>query len=111
MSDISPKNIRNTLKVIYSQFAENKIEDFIFTTYDFDIDFFEEHIVSFLMNTKRKITTVKDLNEANKWLKDNNVSVYYDNSALSADRPCTTLRIYPQKKPRPYVFHPKVIIM
>ena len=112
MTNIENCKIRDKLKTAFLQYKE--VKDFIFTTYDFDVDFFEEHIVSYLMDSKRKITTVDDLNLANEWVLSHHISVYYDKGALIPGKSSLTIPVYPQfikNNGNAYVFHPKVIII
>ncbi len=112
MTSIENCKIRDKLKTAFLKYKE--VKDFIFTTYDFDVDFFEEHIVSYLMDSKRKITTVDDLNLANEWVLSHHISVYYDKSALIPGKSSLTIPVYPQfikENGNVYVFHPKVIII
>ena len=108
MSGISECKIREALKLIYDSYSE--VNDFIFTTFNFDPDFFEEHIVTYLMDNEGKIKTVGVLNEANDWIANNHVSVYYDQGALVAGSSPLTLNAYPQKIENG-VFHPKIIVI
>lgn len=108
MSGISECKIRETLKLIYDSYSE--VDDFIFTTYNFDPDFFEEHIVTYLMGNEGKIKTVGLLNEANDWINNNHVSIYYDRGALIAGSSPLTMNTYPQMINNG-VFHPKIIVI
>lgn len=108
MSDINECKIREALKLIYDSYRE--VDDFIFTTFNFDPDFFEEHIVTYLMGNEGKIKTVGLLNEANDWIYSNHVSIYYDKRALIAGSSPLTLNTYPQMI-KSGVFHPKIIVI
>ena len=101
--------IRESLKLIYEQFS--KIEDFIFTTYTYEPDFFDEHIISFLMGFDRKISTIGELKDADEWVRNNHISVYYDRNAMSPGTSCLTVPVFPQNIKTGGVFHPKVIII
>ncbi|MDO5156476.1 MAG: phospholipase D-like domain-containing protein [Eubacteriales bacterium] len=108
MNDCKEKNIRNLLKSVYDLYDE--VYDFIFTTYGFEPDFFEEHIISYLMGNDKKISTIGDLNATNDWINENNISVYYDKAALSSGSTCLTIPVYPQHVSTG-VFHPKVVLV
>lgn len=108
MNVYEEKSIRIILKEIHDLYID--VRDLIFTTYNFDPDFFEENIVTYLMGNDRKIHTIAELNETNKWIKEHGVSVYYDKGALSKSSSCVTLPVYPQYISTG-VFHPKVIVV
>lgn len=108
MSNYEEKNIRSFLKEVFDSY-EN-VMDLIFTTYNFEPDFFEEYIVTYLMGIDKKITTLGELKETNMWIYNHNVAVYYDAGALISGMSCMTLPVYP-KHVDGGVFHPKVIIV
>ena len=76
MSRDNNLKIRETLKSVYELYSE--INDFIFTTYNYEPDFFDEHIVAYLMGLDKKINTIGELEAADKWIRDNHISIYYD---------------------------------
>ena len=51
MSKEEELKIREFLKSIFDTYS--KVDDFIFTTYNYEPDFFDEHIVSYLMGFDR----------------------------------------------------------
>lgn len=102
------KNIRYTLKEIYEQYTN--VTDMIFTTFNFEPDFFEEHVITFLMGSDKKISTVGELNATNEWIREHGVSIYYDQGALISGSSCITLPVYPQYI-ETGVFHPKVVVL
>ncbi|WP_034450163.1 hypothetical protein [Butyrivibrio sp. AE2032] len=108
MGDIKTANILKCLKEVYDRYSE--VESLVFTTFDFDPDFFANHIVSYLMGNEHEgITKIGELNAANTWIEKNHVSVYYDISGLKAnDNTILTIPVYPVKVVTG-VFHPKVI--
>ena len=108
MNGINECKIREALKLIYDSYSE--VDDFIFTTFNFDPDFFEEHIVTYLMGNEGKIKTVGLLNEANDWITSNHISIYYDKGALIVGSSPLTLNTYPQMI-KNGVFHPKIIVL
>ena len=101
--------IRESLKLVYELFSQ--VDDFIFTTYNYEPDFFDEHIVSYLMGFDRKISTIGELKDADEWVRNNHVSVYYDRNAMSPGTSCLTVPVFPQNIKTGGVFHPKVIII
>ena len=103
------KKIREFLKSIFDTYS--KVDDFIFTTYNYEPDFFDEHIVSYLMGFDRKINTIGELQEADEWVRKNHISVYYDRNAMSPGTSCLTVPVFPQNIKTGGVFHPKVIII
>lgn len=100
--------IRDSLKAIYDLYEE--VYDFIFTTYNYEPDFFDEYIVTYLMGFDRKITTIGELKDADEWIRNNHVAVYYDKGAISPGTSCLTVPVYPQNI-NTGVFHPKVIVI
>ena len=110
MKNLDECKIREALKSIYDLFDDDCVYDFIFTTFDFDKDFFVENIVSYLMGSDRKISTVAELEAANEWIKNNRISVYYDHRALKSSDSKITLTCFPRDIEKG-VFHPKVIII
>lgn len=108
MSGYGENNIRKILKGVYDLYTD--VWNLTFTTYNFEPDFFEEHVITYLMGSDKKINTIGELNETNKWIKDHDVSVYYDKGALISGSSCVTLPVYPQHI-RTGVFHPKVIVI
>lgn len=109
MSRTKELKIRDALKSVYSLYA--KVDDFLFTTFNYEPDFFAEHIVAYLMGFDRKITTIGELQEADEWVRKNNVSVYYDKNALSPGNSCMSVPVFPQNNKTGGVFHPKVIVI
>lgn len=109
MSKDKELKIRETLKMIFDLFL--RVDDFLFTTYNYEPDFFDEHIVSYLMGFDRKISTIGELKDADKWIRDNHVSVYYDRNAMSPGTSCLTVPVFPQNIKTGGVFHPKLIII
>ena len=97
------------LKSIFDTYS--KVDDFIFTTYNYEPDFFDENIVSYLMGFDRKINTIGELQEADEWVRKNHISVYYDRNAMSPGASCLTVPVFPQNIKTGGVFHPKVIII
>ena len=87
--------IRESLKAIFELYSE--VEDFIFTTYNYEPDFFDEHIVAFLMGFDRKISTYGELKDADEWIREHNISVYYDCNAMSPGSSCLTVPVFPQR--------------
>ena len=108
MSFFEENNIRSVLKSVFDSYSE--VKDLVFTTYDFDPDFFEEHIISYLMGSDKKATTIGELNAINQWVAEHKVAVYYDARALKAGSSMITLPVYP-KRIKGGVFHPKVIVI
>lgn len=108
MSNNREVKVREALKAIYQLYSE--IDDFIFTTYNYEPDFFDEHIIAYLMGFDRKISTIGELKEADEWVRNNHISVYYDKDALSPGTSCLTVPVFPQSI-KTGVFHPKVIII
>lgn len=106
--NIEELKIRECLKSVYELYDE--IYDFIFTTFNYEPDFFEEHIVSYLMGFDRKISTIGELQAADQWVQKNHICVYYDKNALSIRQSCLTVPVYPQNI-KTGVFHPKVIVI
>ena len=108
VGDIKTANILKSLKEIYDRYSE--VNNMVFTTFDFDPEFFANHVVSYLMgNEHEKITKIGELNAANEWIEKNNVCVYYDISGLKAsDNTILTIPVYPVHVTTG-VFHPKVI--
>lgn len=104
------RKIRETLKSVYELYEKDKIYNLIFTTYNYDPAFFEEHIIAYLMGFDKKISTIGELKEADQWIRKNHVSVYYDKNALKAESCSLTIPIYPQNI-KHGVFHPKVIVI
>lgn len=102
------KNIRYFLKDIYELYSN--VSDLIFTTFNFEPDFFEEHVITFLMGSDKKISTIGELNATNEWINVHGVSVYYDKGALIPGNSCITLPVYPQHV-KTGVFHPKVTVV
>ena len=100
--------IRDILKTIFDSYKS--VSDFVFTTFDFDLDFFEEHIITFLMGNERKISTIGELKATNEWIRDNNLCVYYDKNALKVGTSCITLPSFSQFVKKG-VFHPKVVVI
>lgn len=108
MSKDKELKIRDSLKSVYDLY--NTIDDFIFTTYNYETDFFDQHIVSYLMGFDRKISTIGELKNADEWVRNNHVTVYYDKNAISLGDSCLTVPVFPQNN-KTGVFHPKVIIL
>lgn len=108
MSEAREYCIRDSLKTIYNEYDE--IDDFIFTTYNYEADFFDEHIVAYLMNFDRKITTLGELIKAEEWIREKHISVYYDKNAVTPGSSCLTIPVFPQNI-KGGVFHPKVIVI
>ena len=108
MSKEKVLKIRDSLKAIYDLYEE--VYDLFFTTYNYEPDFFEEYIVAYLMGFDRKITTIGELKDADKWVQDNHIAVYYDKNAMSPGTSCLTVPVYPQNISKG-VFHPKVIVI
>lgn len=108
MENIKKKNIRNFLKDTYDLYSN--VTDFIFTTFYFEPDFFEEHIITFLMGSDKKISTIGELNATNEWISEHGMCVYYDNGALIPGSSCVTLPVY-SKHIETGVFHPKVVVI
>ena len=108
MSSENVLKIRDSLKNIYDLYEE--VYAFIFTTYNYEPDFFDEYIVAYLMGFDRKITTIGELQDADDWIRKNHVSVYYDKNAMSPGTSCLTIPVYPQNITSG-VFHPKVIVI
>ena len=108
MSRINEVNLLNKLKSIYDQYSS--VECMVFTTFEFDPDFFANHLVSELMGRDHeKISTISELKDANQWIMDNHVSVFYDISGLRDNvDTLLTIPIYPVRI-KTGVFHPKVI--
>lgn len=108
MGDIKSANILKCLKEVYDRYSE--VDSMVFTTFDFDPEFFANHVVSYLMgNDHEKITKIGELNAANSWIEKNNVCVYYDISGLKVnENTILTIPVYPVKVSTG-VFHPKVI--
>ena len=108
MDGIKTANILKCLKEVYDKYAE--VESMVFTTFDFDPDFFANHIVSYLMGNEHEgINKIGELNAANAWIEKNHVCVYYDISGLKAnDNTLLTIPVYPVRITTG-VFHPKVI--
>ena len=100
--------IRDALKSVYELYSE--VHDFIFTTYNYEPDFFDEHIVAYLMGFDRKIQTIGELKDADAWIRNNHLSVYYDKNAVSVGSSCLTVPVFPQNV-KTGVFHPKVIVI
>lgn len=109
MSKEEELKIREFLKSIFDTYS--KVDDFIFTTYNYEPDFFDENIVSYLMGFDRKINTIGELQEADEWVRKNHISVYYDRNAMSPGTSCLTVPVFPQNIKTGGVFHPKVIII
>lgn len=109
MSKEKELKIRESLKLVYDLFS--RVDDFLFTTYNYEPDFFDEHIVSYLMGFDRKISTIGELKDADEWVRNNHVSVYYDRNAMSPGTSCLTVPVFPQNIKTGGVFHPKVIII
>ena len=101
--------IRDSVKAVYSLYSE--VKDFIFTTYNYEPDFFDEHIISYLMGFDKKISTIGELQDADKWIVENHLSVYYDKGALSVGTSYLTVPVFPQNNKTGGVFHPKVIVI
>jgi hypothetical protein len=108
MQEFKENKIRETLKAVYELY--DNVSDFIFTTFYFDMDFFEEHIITFLMGSDKKISTIGELNATNEWINSRNLCVYYDQSALKAGSSCITLPTF-SRCVKDGVFHPKVIVI
>lgn len=108
MGNYKEKNIRYFLKDIYDLYSN--VTDLIFTTFNFDPDFFEEHVITFLMGSDKKISTIGELNATNEWINEHGVCVYYDKGALVSGSSSVTLPVYPQHV-KAGVFHPKVIVV
>ena len=108
MSKEKVLKIRDSLKAIYDLYEE--VYDLFFTTYNYEPDFFDEYIVAYLMGFDRKITTIGELKDADEWIRNNHVAVYYDKGAISPGASCLTVPVYPQNIPTG-VFHPKVIVI
>ena len=102
------KKMRDFLKCIYELYSE--VNDFIFTTYNYEKDFFDEHIVAYLMGFDRKICTIGEQDDANEWVKQKHISVYYDKNAVSPGDSRITVPVFPQNI-KGGVFHPKVIVI
>ena len=102
------RKIREALKSVYDLYSE--VDDFIFTTYNYEPDFFDEHIVAYLMGFDRKICTIGELKDADEWIRKNHVTVYYDKNAVSPGSSCLTIPVFPQNIATG-VFHPKVIVI
>lgn len=109
MSKEKELKIREALKQVYELFSQ--VDDFLFTTYNYEPDFFDEHIVSYLMGFDRKISTIGELKDADEWVRNNHVSVYYDKNAMSPGTSCLTVPVFPQNIKTGGVFHPKVVII
>ncbi len=108
MKELKENKIRETLKSVYDLY--DNVSDFIFTTFYFDMDFFEEHIITFLMGSDKKISTIGELNATNEWISSRNLCVYYDQGALKAGSSCITLPTF-SRCVTDGVFHPKVIVI
>ena len=108
MENNQEKNIRYFLKDIYDLYSH--VTDFIFTTFNFEPDFFEEHLVTFLMGSDKKISTIGELNATNAWISEHGMCVYFDKGALISGSSCVTLPVYP-KHVETGVFHPKVVVI
>lgn len=108
MSKEKVLKIRDSLKAIYDLYEE--VYDLFFTTYNYEPDFFDEYIVAYLMGFDRKITTIGELKDADEWIRNNHVAVYYDKGAISPGTSCLTVPVYPQNI-NTGVFHPKVIVL
>ena len=106
---IKELKIRESLKAIFELYSE--VEDFIFTTYNYEPDFFDEHIVAYLIGFDRKISTYGELKDADEWIREHNISVYYDCNAMSPGSSCLTVPVFPQRVNTGGVFHPKVIVI
>ena len=108
MGDIKIANILKSLKEVYDRYSE--VDSMVFTTFDFDPEFFANHVVSYLMgNEYEGITKIGELNAANSWIEKNHVCVYYDISGLKVnENTILTIPVYPVKISTG-VFHPKVI--
>ena len=109
MSKEKELKIRESLKAIFELYSE--VEDFIFTTYNYEPDFFDEHIVAYLMGFDRKISTYGELRDADEWIREHNISIYYDGNAMSPGSSCLTVPVFPQRVNTGGVFHPKVIVI
>ena len=108
MSRIEKAKLLQEIKKIYVQYSS--VECFVFTTFDFDPEFFSNYIVSELMGKEHeKISTISELNAANLWIKKNHVSVFYDISGIRDNaNTVLTIPICPVRV-ETGVFHPKVI--
>lgn len=111
MGKINEENLLQTIKGIYDQYSS--VDCLLFTTFNFDPEFFANHLVSELMGRGHEkgsaISTISDLNAANEWLEENHVSVFYDISAFRDNgNTALTIPIYPVHI-ETGVFHPKVI--
>jgi hypothetical protein len=101
------KKLRERVKEAYATF--DSIEEIIFTTYDFSIDFFEDSLIAYLAGID-KITNVNHIHMLNQWLKENTVSVYYDSHGLMNLEKRLTYSTY-SIGINNGVFHPKIILM
>ncbi len=110
MSRIKEAGLLQNIKNIYGQYSS--VDCFVFTTFDFDPDFFANHLVSELMGKEHgKISTISELNAANSWIKKNHVTVYYDISGLRDNvNTILTIPVCPVYI-ETGVFHPKVIAL
>ena len=99
--------LRGNLKEVFNKF--DTVTSMIFTTFNFEAQFFKDHIVQYLMDMDA-IKTIAALNEANRWIKERNISIFYDRDAISDLDSSLTLNTYPVSIPNG-VFHPKVIVL
>lgn len=103
------EKLRDKIKKVYDGFDKGLVKNIIFTTYGFSPKFFQDSIITYLMG-KDKIGTIKDLKDADKWIKDNGVNVFYDkNGAYDLDAAITLDSNAVNIKTG--VFHPKLIVI